>query len=167
MTIKMDGQYTTQQVKNKVTYKPPTKTQYNASYNESQRRNQAEQARRQAEAQRMQAQAQAYQQQQEQMRRQADAQRMQAQADAYKKQKEQMLKNQQRKPVTSNLVPQPLVGGTNYTQMGQNQFTPQMQVRNYAPTMNMNAQPDRWATMPGNESNSKLQHITAAGSMGE
>lgn len=122
----------------KVTYKPPTQTQYNASYSEAQRRAKlyAEEMRKRQAAQN------------------AYTQRMQAQADAYRKQQEQMQRNQQRTPVTSGLVPKPLVGGYNYTQMGQNQFTPNMNIRNYPGSQGginmagLQAQPDRWATTP-------------------
>lgn len=153
MAIMLDGTQlvstTAKPASTKVTYKPPTQTQYNTSYNEAQRRAQqyqAEMQRRQQEA--------ARQAQQQQQAQNAYAQRMQAQADEYRRLQEQKMRNQQRAPVTSGLVPKPLVGGYNYTQMGQNQFTPQMNIRNYPGSQGginmagLQAQPDRWATTP-------------------
>lgn len=88
MAIMLDGTQlvstTAKPASTKVTYKPPTQTQYNTSYNEAQRRAQqyqAEMQRRQQEAAR---------QAQQQAAQNAYAQRMQAQADAYKKQQQAM-----------------------------------------------------------------------------
>jgi hypothetical protein len=143
----------------KVTYTPPKTTKpaattqsnsYYLQYIEQQKAAQraAEQrAAYEAAQQRQQAQYQTYQ---EQMRQQTEAARLQAQQAEYQRLQEQKQFNQQRTPVTSNLQPIPVNGGVNFMEMGRNQFTPNMQVRNYIPPTNMNmyAQPDRWATTP-------------------
>lgn len=142
MAILLDGTQlvsrTSRPASTKVTYKPPTQTQYKSSQNEAQRRAKlyAEEMRKRQAAQ------------------DAYAQRMQAQADAYKRQQEMWERNKNRQPVTSNLTPIPLVGGYNYAQMGQQQFTPNMNIRNYPGSQGginmagLQAAPDRWATTP-------------------
>jgi len=111
MAIMLDGQYTTQQVKNKVTYKAPAKVTYTQpknTANDAYQRYVEEQKRKQ----------------QQQRAQNAYAQRMQAQADAYRNQQQAM----QQKPVY------PEVG---WQQNAQGQWTQQTNTGNYkSPTTN-------------------------------
>lgn len=129
MAIMLDGtkivNTTAKPASTKVTYKPPTQTQYKTSYNEAQRRAQeyAAEMQRRAQAQN------------------AYAQRMQAQADAYKKQQQAMMQAQQQ------AQQQPKFNYNQAINQGYAPYQMQQQIKPGA-TMNMYAQPDRWATTP-------------------